>query len=86
MRQLHIALIFVVFVAATADSKTVLYGTQGLHDKTCPEIGKCKTLDLLQPEVLGSRLNLLQDYLLYKEIQWNIITHNYQNHQIPWLP
>ena len=86
MRQLHIALIFVVFVAATADSKTVLYGTQGLHDKTCSEIGKCKTLDLLQPEVLGSRLNLLQDYLLYKEIQWNITTHNYQNHQIPWLP
>ena len=51
MRQLHIALIFVVVVAATADSKTVLYGTQGLHDKTCPEIGTCKTLDMLQPEV-----------------------------------
>ena len=45
MRQLHIALIIVVFVAAlaaTVDSKTVLYGTQGLHDRTCPEIGKCQ--------------------------------------------
>merc|ERR1712122_356622 len=45
MRQLHIALIFVVFVAATADSKTVLYGTQGLHDKTCPEIASDMGLD-----------------------------------------
>merc|ERR1712244_132471 len=48
MRQLHIALIIVVFVAAlaaTVDSKTVLYGTQGLHDRTCPEIASDMGLD-----------------------------------------
>merc|ERR1712024_425541 len=46
MKQLHhIALIFVVFVAATVDSKTVLYGTQGLHERTCPQIASDMGLD-----------------------------------------
>ena len=33
-------MVFVAALAPTADSKTVLYGTQGLHERTCPEIGK----------------------------------------------
>merc|ERR1712038_370115 len=52
------AVICVVFaiVAVTVDSKTVLYGTQGLHDKTCPEIASDMRLDcpLATPEKVSA--------------------------------
>lgn len=60
MRQIQIFLIFVVFVAAlaaTVDSKTVLYGTQGLHDRTCPEIGKCQKCKRKAPQFVSCRTN-----------------------------